>query len=97
MFFGACIGHEHREIDMLIFREVLENMARVDRVLSKPGGSLLMAGRSGVGRRTAVCVVANMHQMKIFSPRVTRGYGVKQFKNDLKNVSLCSDRLVPNI
>uniref|UniRef100_A0A2C9K0V1 Dynein heavy chain AAA module D4 domain-containing protein n=1 Tax=Biomphalaria glabrata TaxID=6526 RepID=A0A2C9K0V1_BIOGL len=61
-------------------------MARVDRVLTKPGGSLLMAGSSGVGRRTAVSVVAHMHQMQTFSPKVFRGYGIKQFKNDLKQV-----------
>ncbi|CAG5115632.1 unnamed protein product, partial [Candidula unifasciata] len=79
-------SRENRELDILIFREVFDNMARVDRVLTKPGGSLLMAGRSGVGRRTAVSVVANMHLMKVFSPKVSRSYGVKQFRMDLKNV-----------
>ena len=61
-------------------------MARVDRVLTLPGGSLLLAGRSGVGRRTAVLLVAHMHQMHLFSPKVSRAYGMKQFKNDLKTV-----------
>ncbi|XP_067663541.1 cytoplasmic dynein 2 heavy chain 1-like isoform X1 [Haliotis asinina] len=79
-------SHENRELDVLIFREVLDNMARVDRVLTKPGGSLLLAGRSGVGRRTAVSVVAHMHQMQMYSPKISRGYGMKQFKNDLKHV-----------
>ncbi|XP_055895255.1 cytoplasmic dynein 2 heavy chain 1-like isoform X1 [Biomphalaria glabrata] len=79
-------SHENRQLDILIFKEVLEHMARVDRVLTKPGGSLLMAGSSGVGRRTAVSVVAHMHQMQTFSPKVFRGYGIKQFKNDLKQV-----------
>ena len=62
-------------------------MARVDRVLTTPGGSLLLAGRSGVGRRTAVTLVAHMHQMTLFSPKISRGYGLKHFKNDLKTVS----------
>jgi dynein heavy chain 2 len=62
-------------------------MARVDRVLTKPGGSLLMAGRSGVGRRTAVSLVTNMHQMQLFTPKISRGYSIKNFKNDLKAVS----------
>ena len=79
-------GRENRELDILIFQEVLDNMARTDRVLTQPGGSMLMAGRSGVGRRTAVSVVASMHQMQLFSPKVSRGYGVKHFKNDLKQV-----------
>ncbi len=71
----------------MLFREVFANIARVDRVLTMPGGSLLMAGRSGVGRRTAVTLVAHMHQMTLVSPKIGRGYGLKQFKLDLKNVS----------
>ena len=79
-------ARENRELDILIFREVLENIARVDRVLTKPGGSLLLAGRSGVGRRTAVTLVTHMHNITLVTPKVSRGYGLKHFKNDLKTV-----------
>jgi dynein heavy chain 2 len=75
----------------MVFREVLENFARVDRVLSVPGGSVLLAGRCGVGRRTAVQLIAHMHQMVLFTPKMTRNYGLKQFKTDLKTVN------VPNL
>ena len=47
-----------------------------------------MAGRSGVGRRTSVMLVAHMHQINVITPKIGRGYGIKQFKNDLKTVSL---------
>ncbi|XP_076446844.1 LOW QUALITY PROTEIN: cytoplasmic dynein 2 heavy chain 1-like [Babylonia areolata] len=77
---------EMRELDVIIFKEVLENVARVDRVLTSPGGSLLLAGRSGVGRRTAVTLVSFMHNMQLFWPKVSRNYGDKQFKLDLKTV-----------
>lgn len=46
-----------------------------------------MAGRSGVGRRTAVALVAHMHNIQLFTPKVSRGYGIKQFRTDLKSVS----------
>ncbi|KAF2362508.1 ATPase dynein-related AAA domain [Trinorchestia longiramus] len=71
-------------VDLLIFQEVLETMARVDRVLTAPGGSLLMAGRSGVGRRTALTVMANWHSMKLVSPAITVGYSISNFRNDIK-------------
>lgn len=74
-------------MDILLFHEVLDNIARADRVLTKPGGSLLLAGRSGVGRRTAVSLVAHMHNMQLFTPKISRGYSLKNFKNDLKTVS----------
>ncbi|CAH1776602.1 unnamed protein product [Owenia fusiformis] len=79
-------SRENMDLDILIFKEVLNNMARVDRALTMPGGSLLMAGRSGIGRRTAVSVVSHMHQMELFTPKMSRGYGLKNFKNDLKTV-----------
>lgn len=47
-----------------------------------------MSGRSGVGRRTALLLTAHMHQLDIVTPHISRNYGLKQFKNDLKNVSL---------
>lgn len=74
------------ELDIIIFHEVLDHMARIDRVLTAPGGSLLLSGRSGVGRRTALSVVAHMHHMEIFTPHITRSYGLKHFQADLKTV-----------
>lgn len=74
-------------MDLIVFGEVLDYMARMDRVLTMPGGSLLLAGTSGVGRRSAVTLVSYLHQIGLFTPKIGRGYGIKQFKNDLKNVS----------
>ncbi|EDO38992.1 predicted protein [Nematostella vectensis] len=79
-------ARENRELDILMFKEVLDNIARVDRTLTVPGGSLLLAGRSGVGRRTAVTLVTHMHNIELVTPKVSRAYGLKQFKNDLKTV-----------
>ena len=81
------LGREYQQLDILLFHEVLDHIARIDRVLTSPGGSLLLSGRSGVGRHTAVSLVAHMHQMEIITPHVSRNYHLKQFKNDLKNVS----------
>ncbi|CAF2056597.1 unnamed protein product [Rotaria magnacalcarata] len=77
---------EYRDTSVFLFREILDTIVRCDRVLTTPGGSLLLAGRSGVGRRTAIGVLASMNNMKLFSPKVGRNYGLKQFKNDLKTV-----------
>ena len=50
------------------------------------GGSLLLVGRSGVGRRSSVSIVAQMHRMEVFSPNMTLNYGKKDFQNDLKEL-----------
>ena len=38
---------ENRDLDAVVIRELLDLVAHSDRVLSSPGGSLLLAGRSG--------------------------------------------------
>ncbi len=81
-----CIGREYSKLDLVVFREVFEHMAHIDRVLTAPQGCLLLSGLSGAGRRTALYLVATSHQMEIFTPHISRSYGVKQFRNDLKNV-----------
>lgn len=80
-------GRENQELNIVLFHEVLDHIARFDRVLTSPGGSLLLSGRSGVGRRTALLLTAHMHHLDIVTPHISRNYGLKQFKNDLKNVS----------
>ncbi|XP_073518216.1 cytoplasmic dynein 2 heavy chain 1 isoform X2 [Phyllobates terribilis] len=79
-------SRDNRDLDILLFHEVLDFMSRVDRVLSFPGGSLLLAGRSGVGRRTVTSLVTHMHGAMLFTPKISRGYELKHFKNDLKQV-----------
>ncbi|XP_068440329.1 cytoplasmic dynein 2 heavy chain 1 isoform X1 [Clinocottus analis] len=79
-------SRDNRELDLLLFWEVCDFVSRVDRVLSRPGGSLLLAGRSGVGRHTATYLVSHMHGYTLFTPKVSRGYSLKHFSNDLKTV-----------
>ncbi|GMR54221.1 hypothetical protein PMAYCL1PPCAC_24416, partial [Pristionchus mayeri] len=67
-----------------LLKEIQAFAAKVDRVLTTPGGSLLLAGRSGMGRKDVVQLIANMHSMPIFSPKITPSYQQKQFDNDIK-------------
>lgn len=81
---SVMFARENRDLDTVLVKEMLDLVARCDRVLSTPGGSLLMCGRSGVGRRTAVSIVSALHQAKMLSLKMGKHYGVKQFKNELK-------------
>ncbi|EKX39469.1 hypothetical protein GUITHDRAFT_160010 [Guillardia theta CCMP2712] len=75
---------EFKELDIVLFPEVVERIARLDRILSQPGGSGLLIGRPGVGRRTCLSIACYLHKMEIFIPKIGRGYDMKQFINDLK-------------
>ncbi len=77
---------EFKEMNIHLFDEILELIAYTERTLSKPGGCILMAGRSGVGRKTTTQLVAHMLNMSFFSPNISRDYSMKEFKRDLKVV-----------
>ncbi|GMH82520.1 hypothetical protein TrST_g11065 [Triparma strigata] len=77
---------EEKELNILLFGEIQDHIARVDRVLSQDGGHLLLVGRGGVGRRSSVTLACYMHHYKLATCNVTRDYGLPQFKNDLKAV-----------
>ena len=66
---------ENAELRMLLFPQVLDHVARVDRVVSCPGGNLLLIGRSGVGRRTAAKLVAYMRGYAFHGPTAVRADG----------------------
>ena len=48
--------------------QALERVAQLDRVMSKPGGAALLCGRAGVGRKSALALVAYMHHMEVPAP-----------------------------
>mmetsp|Transcript_9476 Transcript_9476/g.27062 ORF Transcript_9476/g.27062 Transcript_9476/m.27062 type:complete len:1740 (-) Transcript_9476:175-5394(-) len=77
---------EQKELGLLLFPQVLQRVACLDRTLSLPGGSMLLCGRAGVGRRSAVSLVAYIHHLQLFSPALTGTYDIKAFRNDLKTI-----------
>lgn len=79
---------EFKELDIHLIEEVLDLIAYIERVLSMPGGTLLLAGRSGVGRKQSTQLVCHLLNTEFFSPNINREYGMKEFKRDLKQILL---------
>jgi dynein heavy chain 2 len=75
---------EFKGLNMLLFPEILDHLAFEDRVLSRPGGSLLLIGDRGVGRRTSVTLVSFMQHIRMWTPNVSNKYDLKAFRADLK-------------
>ena len=75
---------EFTELKIHQLDEVLELIAQIDRVLSRPGGAVLLAGRSGIAKRTCALLTGVMLRLQLFSPMMTKDYSVRDFKKDLK-------------
>ncbi|KAI8824969.1 dynein heavy chain and region D6 of dynein motor-domain-containing protein [Fimicolochytrium jonesii] len=77
---------DNRDLNLSLIPETVEQIALTEWALGQPGGSLLLAGRPGVGRLQAVLIVNHMLKHKFWSPSVGRGYSMKEFSNDLKQI-----------
>ena len=75
---------EYKELDINLIEEVTDLIAYIERVLSMPGGCLLLAGRAGVGRKQSTQLVCHLLNINFFTPNINREYGMKEFKRDLK-------------
>ena len=63
------------------------DLACADRALSAPHyRDIMLVGRSGVGRRSLVSLIAHMQRLTVFSPATSRKYDDKEWKRDLKQV-----------
>lgn len=77
-------GREFQDLALFSVEENMRRLSAVDRKLSTPGGSVLMAGRTGVGRRALVLLTAYIQRLQVTTIQVRRGYSIKHFKLDLK-------------
>lgn len=84
----VCSRGTSRALDLafLFSLKVIDILKPISVSARSPGGSLLICGRGGVGRRTTVLLVSHMHDLEVFTPAVTRSYTSKSFRNDLKNL-----------
>jgi len=64
--------------------EVVDLCLALDRILTQPGGSTLIAGRYGMGRADCARLIGHMHQMQLVELRISPSYTVKSFGKDLK-------------
>eukprot|EP00048_Salpingoeca_helianthica_P012918 m.191084 g.191084 ORF g.191084 m.191084 type:complete len:4245 (+) comp15437_c5_seq48:84-12818(+) len=79
-------SREYARLDLPLYPEALVRLTAIDRVLSSSGGSLILAGRCGASRRALVTLAAYMLKIEIVSPKVSRTYTTKHFKQDIKTV-----------
>jgi dynein heavy chain 2, cytosolic len=73
-----------RELNITLFPELIEQVARIERVLSQSGGSMLLAGRSGICYGSLVTLACVSLNYKVTSPKVSRSYSYKSYQSDIK-------------
>jgi dynein heavy chain 2 len=75
---------ELQELNLQLFPEMLEQIARTQRILSQDGGSILLAGRPGIPFYKIIALNAFILDYKVISPKVSKHYSKKNLFADLK-------------
>ncbi|XP_063222941.1 dynein axonemal heavy chain 2 isoform X2 [Bacillus rossius redtenbacheri] len=71
-------------MDLVLFKEAVQHVCRVVRVVSQPRGHMLLIGVGGSGRQSLARLAVYLCNYLFFEVEVTRNYRLPEFKEDLK-------------
>ncbi|RLN78111.1 hypothetical protein BBJ28_00010518 [Nothophytophthora sp. Chile5] len=83
---------EHNELnakmDLVLFKDALEHIARIVRIISNPSGHALLVGVGGSGRKSLARLSTFICGYALVEITITQSYSLLDFKSDLQNMFL---------
>ena len=73
-------------MDLVLFRDAMEHICRIVRVIGQPRGNVLLVGVGGSGRQSLGKLSSYICQFKVFQIEVSRHYRTKEFREDLRSL-----------
>nr|XP_049696661.1 dynein axonemal heavy chain 2 [Helicoverpa armigera] len=80
--YNSCPGVV--KMDLVLFKDAIEHICRIVRVISQPRGNMLCVGIGGSGRTCLTRLATYICEYNSFTVVVTKTYGLKDFREDLK-------------
>ncbi|KAL3663603.1 hypothetical protein V7S43_011489 [Phytophthora oleae] len=81
---------EHNELnakmDLVLFKDALEHIARIVRIISNPSGHALLVGVGGSGRKSLARLSSFICGYALVEITITQSYSLLDFKSDLQNM-----------
>uniref|UniRef100_A0A8C0I316 Dynein axonemal heavy chain 2 n=1 Tax=Balaenoptera musculus TaxID=9771 RepID=A0A8C0I316_BALMU len=71
---------------LVLFREAIEHVTRIVRVIGQPRGNMLLVGIGGSGRQSLARLASSICEYITFQIEVTKHYRKQEFRDDIKRL-----------
>ncbi|XP_071333968.1 dynein axonemal heavy chain 2 [Trachinotus anak] len=73
-------------MSLVLFRDAIEHITRVVRVISQLRGNMLLVGVGGSGRQSLSKMATSICEYQVFQVEVTKQYRKQEFREDIKKL-----------
>nr|XP_012223058.1 PREDICTED: dynein heavy chain 2, axonemal-like [Linepithema humile] len=73
-------------LNLILFRDAIEHVCRIVRVISQPRGNALLVGIGGSGRQSLSRIASYICDLSTYQIAVTEHYRIPEFREDLKTL-----------
>lgn len=76
------------QMNLVFFRDAVEHISRIARIIRQPRGNALLIGVGGSGKQSCTRLASFMSDFECFQIELVRGYGLQEFHEDIKTLMI---------